>query len=80
MTADQPMPSQRKRWRKMEQLERSLDNEDIWTAKLETAKKYLKKWQATTKRLKAELERDSVVDGTDKYNDDFEEEMRKRSE
>ena len=48
-------PELGQRWRKMEQLERAIDNIDIWTAKLETAKKYLRKWQATSKRLKEEL-------------------------
>jgi len=51
----------KKRWHKMEQLERAEDNIDIWTAKLETSKKYLKKWKAKAERLKKELESEGAL-------------------
>ena len=56
MTDDSvPDAETRERWRKMEQLEQALANIDIWTAKLETSKTYLKKWEATADKLKKEL-------------------------
>lgn len=43
-------------WRLMDQWERAEDNVAIWTAKLETCKKYLKKWKAKANRLEALVE------------------------
>lgn len=57
-----PTPEQRKHWRLMEQWEQAEINVATWTAKLETCKKYLKKWKAKAARLKALLETEETED------------------
>jgi len=57
MTDDSvPSAEMRAHWRKMEQYERAVENIEHWQAEIDNAKKYLKKWKATAKRLKEELD------------------------
>lgn len=50
-----PTLEQRRHWRKMEQLERAVENMEIWRHKLAVAELEFKRWKTRVTKLEKEL-------------------------